>query len=139
MGIWRVGGGTRPQGMAVRSITVFNSTPSGNKLVGILYRMGMKSVSKFIGVLVVKSQLFKLIECMFCVTRSTNAQKNGMKYHSFCTDKESSKDQGPKNSMPDQGLRPCAISLKERAVPTYEGSLAEAIRCNQTQGKERFA
>eukprot|EP00983_Pelagomonas_calceolata_P023560 742666-Pelagomonas_calceolata.AAC.1 len=59
--------------MAARSIAVINSTLSGNKLVGISYRMSMKSVSKFNGTLVVKSQLFKLVECMFCVTRSTNA------------------------------------------------------------------
>eukprot|EP00983_Pelagomonas_calceolata_P080553 1155203-Pelagomonas_calceolata.AAC.2 len=36
---------------------------SGNKLVGILYGMGMKFVSKFNGTAVVKSQLFELIEC----------------------------------------------------------------------------
>eukprot|EP00983_Pelagomonas_calceolata_P095468 1158011-Pelagomonas_calceolata.AAC.9 len=51
----------------------------GIKLVGTLCRMGMRSVSKFNGTLVVNSQLFKLAECIFCVTRSTNAQKNGMK------------------------------------------------------------
>eukprot|EP00983_Pelagomonas_calceolata_P079544 1154738-Pelagomonas_calceolata.AAC.3 len=59
--------------MAVRSITVINSTPSG-----VLYKMGMKSVSKFNGTLVVKSQLSKLVECIFCVARSTNAQQNAM-------------------------------------------------------------
>eukprot|EP00983_Pelagomonas_calceolata_P011241 361459-Pelagomonas_calceolata.AAC.1 len=57
--------------MAEGSITVINSTPSGNKLVGITYRMGLKSVSKFNGTLVDKSQLFKLVECMLRVTRST--------------------------------------------------------------------
>eukprot|EP00983_Pelagomonas_calceolata_P040646 1137708-Pelagomonas_calceolata.AAC.2 len=71
--------------MAARGITVINSTPSGNKLVGILYRTGMKSVSKFNGTSVVKSQLFKLVECMFCVTSSTNAQENGVESHNFCT------------------------------------------------------
>eukprot|EP00983_Pelagomonas_calceolata_P058955 1145712-Pelagomonas_calceolata.AAC.7 len=49
MGIWRVSGGTRLHNLAARSIIVFNSTPNGNKLVGILYRMGMKSASKFNG------------------------------------------------------------------------------------------
>eukprot|EP00983_Pelagomonas_calceolata_P115587 1160217-Pelagomonas_calceolata.AAC.6 len=78
-------GGTRPQNMAARSITFINSTFSGNKLVGILYRMGIKSVSKFNGTLVVKSQLFRLVECMFCVTRSTSTQENGMKSYDFCT------------------------------------------------------
>eukprot|EP00983_Pelagomonas_calceolata_P073408 1152109-Pelagomonas_calceolata.AAC.2 len=33
--------------MAVRRATVFNSSPSGNKLVSILNRMGTKFVSKF--------------------------------------------------------------------------------------------
>eukprot|EP00983_Pelagomonas_calceolata_P069178 1150279-Pelagomonas_calceolata.AAC.3 len=44
VGIWVIGG-TRPQNMAARSITVISSTSNVNKLVGILYRMGMKSVS----------------------------------------------------------------------------------------------
>eukprot|EP00983_Pelagomonas_calceolata_P064047 1147953-Pelagomonas_calceolata.AAC.2 len=60
MGIWRVIGSARLHNLAARSIPVFNSTPSGNKLVGIHDRMGMKFASKFIGGLVVKSQLFKL-------------------------------------------------------------------------------
>eukprot|EP00983_Pelagomonas_calceolata_P006229 206673-Pelagomonas_calceolata.AAC.1 len=47
--------------------------------------MSMKSVSKFNGTLVVKSHLFKLVECMFCATRSTNAQENGMKSYNFRT------------------------------------------------------
>eukprot|EP00983_Pelagomonas_calceolata_P046297 1140095-Pelagomonas_calceolata.AAC.4 len=34
MGIWRVIGSTRLHNLAARSIFVFNSTPSGNKLVG---------------------------------------------------------------------------------------------------------
>eukprot|EP00983_Pelagomonas_calceolata_P079745 1154839-Pelagomonas_calceolata.AAC.1 len=74
--------------MDARSITVVNSTPSGNKLVDILYKMSMKSVSKSNGTLVVKSQLFKLVECMFCVTHSTNAQENGVKSYDFRTNKE---------------------------------------------------
>eukprot|EP00983_Pelagomonas_calceolata_P011411 367784-Pelagomonas_calceolata.AAC.1 len=44
--------------MAVRSIAVSNSAPSGNKLVGILYSIGMKSVCKFNGTLVVKSRSY---------------------------------------------------------------------------------
>eukprot|EP00983_Pelagomonas_calceolata_P026071 818821-Pelagomonas_calceolata.AAC.1 len=60
MGIWRVIGSTRLHNLAVRSILVFNSTPSGDKPVGIHDRMGTKFASKFIGALVVKSQLFKL-------------------------------------------------------------------------------
>eukprot|EP00983_Pelagomonas_calceolata_P030525 957863-Pelagomonas_calceolata.AAC.1 len=47
--------------------------------------MGMKSVSKLNGTLVFKSQLFKLVECMFCVMRSNNAQDDGMKSYDFCT------------------------------------------------------
>eukprot|EP00983_Pelagomonas_calceolata_P003317 107621-Pelagomonas_calceolata.AAC.3 len=62
MGIWRVTGSTRLQNLAVRSITVFNSASSGNKLVGILNRMGMKFVSKFNGTLMVQSQLLKLVQ-----------------------------------------------------------------------------
>eukprot|EP00983_Pelagomonas_calceolata_P053482 1143307-Pelagomonas_calceolata.AAC.2 len=47
MGIWRVTGSTRVQNLAVRTphtrnIIVFNSTPSGNKLVGVHSRMGMQ-------------------------------------------------------------------------------------------------
>eukprot|EP00983_Pelagomonas_calceolata_P086415 1156752-Pelagomonas_calceolata.AAC.3 len=49
MGSWRVTGNTRLQDMAVKSIIVFNSVPSGNKLVGILNRMGMRFASKFNG------------------------------------------------------------------------------------------
>eukprot|EP00983_Pelagomonas_calceolata_P130511 1161690-Pelagomonas_calceolata.AAC.5 len=60
MGIWEVIGSTRLHGLAARSILVSNSKPSGNKLVGIHNSMGMKFVSKFIGVLVVKSQFSKL-------------------------------------------------------------------------------
>eukprot|EP00983_Pelagomonas_calceolata_P097255 1158224-Pelagomonas_calceolata.AAC.2 len=66
MEIWRVSGGTRPQNMAVRSITVINSTPSGNKLVGILYRMGMKSVCEFNGTLVVKYQFLNCLSRSAC-------------------------------------------------------------------------
>eukprot|EP00983_Pelagomonas_calceolata_P035569 1113139-Pelagomonas_calceolata.AAC.1 len=60
MGIWRVGGSTQLHDLAARSILVFNSTPSGDNLVGIHDRMGMKFASKFISALVVKSQLLKL-------------------------------------------------------------------------------
>eukprot|EP00983_Pelagomonas_calceolata_P050624 1142060-Pelagomonas_calceolata.AAC.1 len=40
MGIWRAPGSTQLQNLAVRSIHVFNSMPSGNKLVGIHDRSG---------------------------------------------------------------------------------------------------
>eukprot|EP00983_Pelagomonas_calceolata_P018613 583667-Pelagomonas_calceolata.AAC.1 len=52
MGIWRVARSTRLRGvhnLAVRSICVFNSTPSGNKLAGIQIGMGMDFASKFNG------------------------------------------------------------------------------------------
>eukprot|EP00983_Pelagomonas_calceolata_P072963 1151955-Pelagomonas_calceolata.AAC.1 len=67
MGIWRVTGSTRLHNLAVTNIFVFNSMPSGNKLVGIHNRMGIKFASKFIGALVVKSQLFKLVKGMLSV------------------------------------------------------------------------
>eukprot|EP00983_Pelagomonas_calceolata_P047464 1140654-Pelagomonas_calceolata.AAC.1 len=39
---WRFSGSTRLQNLAVRSITVFNGTPCGNKLVGICDRGGLQ-------------------------------------------------------------------------------------------------
>eukprot|EP00983_Pelagomonas_calceolata_P074463 1152568-Pelagomonas_calceolata.AAC.2 len=60
MGIRRVAGSTRLQYLAGRSSTVFNSTPGGNKLVGILDIMGMKSVSKFSDMLGVQFQIWGL-------------------------------------------------------------------------------
>eukprot|EP00983_Pelagomonas_calceolata_P006953 226277-Pelagomonas_calceolata.AAC.1 len=51
MGIWRVTGSTQLHSLAMRGILVFNSTPSGNKLVGIHNRMGITFASKFIGTL----------------------------------------------------------------------------------------
>eukprot|EP00983_Pelagomonas_calceolata_P068801 1150093-Pelagomonas_calceolata.AAC.1 len=83
MGILRVTGSTWLHNLAVTSILVFNSTPSGNKLVGIHNRMGMKFASKFIGALV-KSQLFKLVKDVLSVAGSTNTQKNGVESHNFC-------------------------------------------------------
>eukprot|EP00983_Pelagomonas_calceolata_P011156 359334-Pelagomonas_calceolata.AAC.1 len=62
MGIWRVAGSTRLQNLAVRSITVFHSTSNGNKLMGILNRMGMELLSKFMGPLMVQSKLFRLVQ-----------------------------------------------------------------------------
>eukprot|EP00983_Pelagomonas_calceolata_P034939 1094168-Pelagomonas_calceolata.AAC.1 len=62
MGIWRVTGSTRLQNLAVRSITIFHSTSSGNKLMGILTRMGTEFVSKFMGPLMIQSKLFKLVQ-----------------------------------------------------------------------------
>eukprot|EP00983_Pelagomonas_calceolata_P017368 544807-Pelagomonas_calceolata.AAC.1 len=51
MGIRRVIGSTGLHNLAARSILVFNSTvtSSGNKLVGIDDRMGMKLASKLYG------------------------------------------------------------------------------------------
>eukprot|EP00983_Pelagomonas_calceolata_P128721 1161540-Pelagomonas_calceolata.AAC.1 len=69
MWVWRVTGSTRLQNLAVRRITVitvFNSSPGGYTLVSILNRMG-KFASKFIGALVVKSQLFKLAKGVLSV------------------------------------------------------------------------
>eukprot|EP00983_Pelagomonas_calceolata_P011516 372055-Pelagomonas_calceolata.AAC.1 len=60
MGIWRVTGSTRLQNLAVKSVTIFHSTSSGNKLIGILNQMGMEFLSKFMGPLMVQSKLFKL-------------------------------------------------------------------------------
>eukprot|EP00983_Pelagomonas_calceolata_P013725 440020-Pelagomonas_calceolata.AAC.1 len=62
MGIWRVTGSTPLQNLAVRSITIFHSTSSGNKLMGILNRVGMEFLSKFIGPLMVQSELFNLVQ-----------------------------------------------------------------------------
>eukprot|EP00983_Pelagomonas_calceolata_P006642 218014-Pelagomonas_calceolata.AAC.1 len=62
MGIWRVSGSIRLQNIAERSIVVFISTPSGNKLMGILNQMGMEYLSKFMGLLMVQSKLFKLVQ-----------------------------------------------------------------------------
>eukprot|EP00983_Pelagomonas_calceolata_P038066 1136663-Pelagomonas_calceolata.AAC.1 len=84
MGIWRVTGSTRIQNLAVRSAIVFNSTPSatstasGNKLVGLQNGMVMHFASEFIGSLVVKSQLFKLVKDMLSVTGPTRTQKDAM-------------------------------------------------------------
>eukprot|EP00983_Pelagomonas_calceolata_P038182 1136701-Pelagomonas_calceolata.AAC.1 len=75
MGIWRVSGSTWPQHLAVRSMIVFDSTPSGNKLVGIHNRMGMKFPSKFSGPLMVKSKLFELVKGVFYITGPANTQK----------------------------------------------------------------
>eukprot|EP00983_Pelagomonas_calceolata_P050725 1142098-Pelagomonas_calceolata.AAC.6 len=87
MEIWRVNRSTRLQNLAARSTVVFNGKPSGNKLGGIHNRMGMKFASKFIGALVVKSQLFKLAKGMLNVAGPTNTQKDGMKSLRFCTNK----------------------------------------------------
>eukprot|EP00983_Pelagomonas_calceolata_P084082 1156293-Pelagomonas_calceolata.AAC.1 len=55
MGIWKVSRSTRLQNLAARSMIVFNNTPSGNKLVGVHNRVGMKLASKFNDTLMVKS------------------------------------------------------------------------------------
>eukprot|EP00983_Pelagomonas_calceolata_P058020 1145328-Pelagomonas_calceolata.AAC.5 len=78
MGIWRVIGSTWLHYLTVRSIVVFNSMPSGNNLVGIHDRMGMKFARKFIGALLVKSQLFKMVEGVLSVASPTNTQKDGV-------------------------------------------------------------
>eukprot|EP00983_Pelagomonas_calceolata_P018514 580717-Pelagomonas_calceolata.AAC.1 len=76
MAIWRFTGSTRLHNLAVRSMIVFNSTPSGDKL-GVHNRMGMKFASKFNGtLLMVKSQLFKLLKGVLSVAGPTNTQKD---------------------------------------------------------------
>eukprot|EP00983_Pelagomonas_calceolata_P007946 259776-Pelagomonas_calceolata.AAC.1 len=76
MGTWRVIGSTWLHNQDARSNLVSNSTPSGNKPVGIHDTMGMKFASKFIGALVIKSQLLKLVEGMLSVTGPTSTQKD---------------------------------------------------------------
>jgi len=46
--------------------------------------MHMKFASKFIGALVVKSQLFKLVKGVLSVAGPTNTQKDGVESHNFC-------------------------------------------------------
>eukprot|EP00983_Pelagomonas_calceolata_P035314 1104299-Pelagomonas_calceolata.AAC.2 len=46
--------------------------------------MGMKFVSKFIGVLVVNLQLLKLDEGVLSVAGPTNTQKDGVESHNVC-------------------------------------------------------
>eukprot|EP00983_Pelagomonas_calceolata_P010008 324737-Pelagomonas_calceolata.AAC.1 len=64
--------------MAARSITVINSTPSGNELVGVHNRMGMKLASKFNGTLMVKSKLFELIKGVSNIRGPANTQKESI-------------------------------------------------------------
>eukprot|EP00983_Pelagomonas_calceolata_P030700 964210-Pelagomonas_calceolata.AAC.2 len=64
MGIWRVRSSWL-QNLAVRSIDISNNTASGNKLVVICNRTGMKFVSKFNDTLMVKFKLFELIKGVF--------------------------------------------------------------------------
>eukprot|EP00983_Pelagomonas_calceolata_P038780 1136917-Pelagomonas_calceolata.AAC.5 len=85
MGIWRVSASTRLQNLTVRSMIVFNSTPSGNKLVDVQNRMGMKLASKFNGTLMVKPNLFELTKGVCNTTGPANTQKDSMKGHTFCT------------------------------------------------------
>eukprot|EP00983_Pelagomonas_calceolata_P079706 1154823-Pelagomonas_calceolata.AAC.2 len=46
--------------------------------------MGMEFASKFIGALVVNSQLFKLVKGVLSVAGPTNTQKDGAESHNFC-------------------------------------------------------
>eukprot|EP00983_Pelagomonas_calceolata_P034420 1078910-Pelagomonas_calceolata.AAC.2 len=85
MGIWRVSGSARLKNLAMRSIHVFNSTLSGNKLVDVHGSMGMKLARSFNGILLVKSKSFELITGVFNLTGHANTQKDSMKSHSFCT------------------------------------------------------
>eukprot|EP00983_Pelagomonas_calceolata_P056710 1144727-Pelagomonas_calceolata.AAC.3 len=68
MGTWKVCGSTRLQNLAVRSMFIFNSTPSGNMLVGVHSRMSMKLAGKLNGMLMVPL-----------------TPEHSMKSHSFCT------------------------------------------------------
>eukprot|EP00983_Pelagomonas_calceolata_P053276 1143237-Pelagomonas_calceolata.AAC.1 len=85
MGIWRVTGSTWLQNLAVRSNTVFNSTPGGNKLVCAHNRMGMQFARKFYGMLMVKSQLFKLVKGMLNIAGPTDTQEDGVESHDLRT------------------------------------------------------
>eukprot|EP00983_Pelagomonas_calceolata_P030131 944059-Pelagomonas_calceolata.AAC.1 len=87
MGIWRVTGSTHLHNQSAGSNIVFNSTPSGNKLVGIQNRMGMKFASKFIGALMVKLHLFKLVKGVLSEAGPTNTQKDGVESNNFCINK----------------------------------------------------
>eukprot|EP00983_Pelagomonas_calceolata_P041867 1138237-Pelagomonas_calceolata.AAC.10 len=78
MGTWRVTGSTQLQNLAVRSICVFNSTPSGNKLIGIYNSMGMEFASKFNGTLVINFQLHKLVKAVLSITSPTDTQKDDL-------------------------------------------------------------
>eukprot|EP00983_Pelagomonas_calceolata_P064751 1148260-Pelagomonas_calceolata.AAC.1 len=46
--------------------------------------MGMKVASEFIGALVVKSQLFKVVKGVLSVAGPTNTQMDGVESHNFC-------------------------------------------------------
>eukprot|EP00983_Pelagomonas_calceolata_P045465 1139751-Pelagomonas_calceolata.AAC.5 len=87
MGFWRVTKSTRLQNLAVISVLVLKSTPGGNKFMSILNRMGMQVARKFQGTLLVKSQLFKLVQGMLSIAGPTNTQKDGVKSHYFSINK----------------------------------------------------
>eukprot|EP00983_Pelagomonas_calceolata_P031744 995761-Pelagomonas_calceolata.AAC.1 len=74
------------QNLAVRSIVVFKSTASVNKLVGVHNRISMQFASNFIGTLVVKSQLSELVKGMLNIKGPTNTQMDGMESYNFCTE-----------------------------------------------------
>eukprot|EP00983_Pelagomonas_calceolata_P066097 1148865-Pelagomonas_calceolata.AAC.3 len=80
MGAWRVTGSTQLQILAVKSVIVFNSTPSGNKLVGVQNRMDMKFASKFSGTLMAYSKAFKVKSFSF---RQLPAQSGRMAKTSY--------------------------------------------------------
>eukprot|EP00983_Pelagomonas_calceolata_P073487 1152157-Pelagomonas_calceolata.AAC.3 len=46
--------------------------------------MGMKFASKFIGALVVKSHLFKLVKGVLSIAGPTNTQEDSVESHNFC-------------------------------------------------------
>eukprot|EP00983_Pelagomonas_calceolata_P065987 1148812-Pelagomonas_calceolata.AAC.16 len=82
MGIRKVTGSTWLQNLTVRSIIVNNSTSSG-----------MKFAIRFNGTLVVKSQLFKVVQGIPGVTGPTNTQK-GVYAPLVCTESIGLSDAG---------------------------------------------
>eukprot|EP00983_Pelagomonas_calceolata_P032760 1026332-Pelagomonas_calceolata.AAC.1 len=85
MGIWRVTGSTWLQNLAVRNIIILHSASSGNKVMGILNRMGMEFLSKFMGPLLVQSKMFELVQGVISEAGPANTQKDGVKSHNFST------------------------------------------------------
>ena len=77
MGARRVASSTLVQTMVVEvCVSQFKSTPSANKLVGILYRMNMKLESKLLSLLVIDTQLFKRLKRVWNIDHNAHTQKD---------------------------------------------------------------